>query len=477
METKPARQNRIVEIVIFLLTFILLSRTPLDADLWWHLRAGQVMWEDRTILLVDQFSYTVPGIDWTNAFWASEIFLFIIFKLGGYFAIASFVSLTGAVTFGFLYKTLHGNQVINGLIILLSVLTAAPIWGPRPQIVSFLLLTFLDRWLEEGKNIPLWVLVPFFALWANLHGGWIWGFLLLLAQIAGSLINVLQQETRELKIQILKRTGSLMLWSALSAGAIGLNPNGIEIWKLPFQQVNVSMQIQEWLSPNFHRLDFHPLLWMVFALLVTAPFARGANSWTQLLKVIGFAYLAFVAQRNIALFAIVAAPLLSEWSNAAIQIATRKYPVSSPKDLPKPLTIPLNTSITILLAAIAIGRLYTLTLPPAVEANYPAGAINWLKTNRPEGRLFNSYNWGGYILWKLPTYPVFIDGRADMYGSNLISQWQDVANGRENASQILNTWRVNTILLEPGWPIINILEKESWEIAYQDELSVVLLRK
>lgn len=477
METTPVTKHRIVGIVLFILVFILLSRTPLDADLWWHLRAGQAMWQERTILLADRFSYTVPGIRWFNAFWVSEILLFLLYELGGYFALAGFVSLTAAVTFVHLFERLPGNQIINGLVIMLSALTAAPIWGPRPQIISFLMVALLDRWLEQDKNLPYWMLVPFFALWANLHGGWIWGFLLLSAQIVGSLMNALQQETRENRTQYLKRTGSLMLWSALSVPAVGVNPNGIEIWKLPFQQVNVSMQIQEWLSPDFHRLDFHPLLWMVFALLGTASFARGVNSWSRLLKVIGFAYLTFVAQRNIALFAIVAAPLLSEWLNATLQIVTRKHPVGSPKDLPKRLTIPLNTSIIILLAAFAIGRLYTLTLPPAVKANYPAGAINWLKTNRPEGRLFNSYNWGGYILWNLPDYPVFIDGRADMYGSNLIAQWQDVANGRENALEILDSWDVNTILMEPGWPILAVLEKEGWTIAYQDELSLVLLRK
>ena len=186
------------------------------------------------------------------------------------------------------------------IILLLTAITAAPIWGPRPQIISFLFVAILDYWLDKRGSHP-WILVPLFALWANLHGGWIWGFLLLLAHIAGNLINLLSAPSEE-KTALWQKAKRLLGWSALAMLAVGLNPNGLALWKLPFEQVNVSMQIQEWLSPDFHRLDFHPFLWILFLLLLAAPLA-GKPNWPRLFKVIGFAYLTFVAQRNIALFA------------------------------------------------------------------------------------------------------------------------------------------------------------------------------
>jgi hypothetical protein len=62
--------------------------------------------------------------------------------------------------------------------------------GPRPQILSFLMLALLDLGLDRLRNEPrlrsfTWMLAPFFILWANLHGGFIWGFLLLGAFMAG----------------------------------------------------------------------------------------------------------------------------------------------------------------------------------------------------------------------------------------------------------------------------------------------------
>jgi hypothetical protein len=480
MELQIHKLERLTGIVISILVFILFCRTPVDADLWWHLRAGQVMWEQKTILLVDPFSYTKIGAPWVNAFWLSEILFYGLNRIGGYFALAVFVSLTGAYAFYIVYKRLLGNFFIKGSIILLAALTAAPIWGPRPQLFSFVLIAILDSWLSKAENRkPLagWVLVPLFALWANLHGGWIWGILLLFAEIAGSVTGLILNQSEDQKIVALQRIKSLAGWLCLSTLAVGINPNGLAIWKLPFQQVSVSMQIQEWLSPDFHQFSFHPLLWMLFLLIVFAPFAKKPVSWPRLFKVIGFAYLTFVAQRNIALFAIVAAPLLAEGVNDGIQVFWRDKKTTYHQQLGQRMAKTINIILITALGFVATGYLVGLSQPKQIDVHYPLKAVNWIKTNRPAGRLFNSYNWGGYILWKLPEYPVFIDGRADLYGSEIISQWQDVVNARSNALEILNEWKVNLVFLEPTWPAINMLEINDWKIVYQDEMSVILIRK
>lgn len=479
IEIKKDPFHGFVNAVTFILVFFLLSRTPQDADLWWHLRAGEVMWEQKSILLSDPFSYTRLGVPWINAFWATETLLYLLFRIGGYFALAAFVSLTGAFTFHVIQRRLMGDPFINGFIIILAALTAAPTWGPRPQIISFLLVAFLDYWVSKNRQrrYSRWVIVPLFVLWANLHGGWIWGFLLLIAHAAGMLTTLLLEHSQEQKAAIWNETRSLMGWLVLAALAVGINPNGPAIWKLPFEQVNVSMQIQEWLSPDFHRVDFHPMLWMIFLLILTAPFSVRPPNWSQLFKVIGFAYLTFVAQRNIALFAIVAAPLLSDWLNSVKQDFWKEKRLIPRPSLSPHLTAVLNPSILFLLSVAAAGNLFLASQPVRVDRNYPAGAIEWMKENRPLGRLFNSYNWGGYILWKLPEYPVFIDGRADMYGTEVISQWQDVVHARGNAFEILDTWNVNIVLLEPGWPIVKLLINDGWKTAYQDEQSIILLLK
>lgn len=450
------------------LIFILLTRTAIDADLWWHLRAGQVMAEQKRILLTDIFSYTRFSEDWVNAFWVSEILLYAIYSISGYFGLTFFVAITGAATFYLISRRLSGNPFLNGFILILAAITAAPIWGPRPQILSFFLIALLDNWLIYRR--AKWFLILLFSLWANVHGGWIWGFLLIIAHIVGEIVTQFANQEKDWE-----EVKSLFGWSALSTLALGLNPNGLSIWALPFQQINVSLQIQEWLSPDFHQIAFHPLLWTIFLLLLSAQFSKKQN-WSQLFKTLGFAYLTFFSQRNIALFAIVSVPLLSDWMNEAWQYFQKDTRLKPRGELPRSLRLLINWTLVFALSITAIGNVYLVSQPEKVDVNYPIHAIRWIKENQPKGNLFNSYNWGGYLLWALPQYPVFVDGRADLYGNEIINQWHAVVSGNENAIHILNEWQINLILIEPYWEIIRILESNDWQKVYEDEQAIIFIR-
>lgn len=430
------------------------------------------MWAQKNILLTDIFSYTRAGAPWVNAFWLSDLLLYGLYQFGGMLALSAFVAFTAALTFHITTRGLKSPPLLNSFIIVLAALTAAPIWGPRPQILSFLLLALLDYALRRGMHTRR-LLPPLFALWANLHGGWIWGFLLLIAHETGLTLNAMA--TPEKRTALLRESGQLFIWTLLSALAIGINPNGLSLWKLPFQQVAVSLNIQEWLSPDFHRIDFHPFLWMLFLLVLTAPAAPRPINWPQIFKTLGFAYMTFIAQRNIAPFAITAAPLLAEWSDSALTPFKQKrfFP---PSTLKPRLTTFINAAILLILVILASTNLVVLSQPSRLIEHYPTYAVHWLKANHPTGRLFNSYNWGGYLTWALPEYPVFIDGRADLYGNDLIAQWQEVVNAGPKALSILDAWQIDLVLLEPYWSILPLLEEKGWRVLYQDQVSVLLAR-
>lgn len=474
MKNNETAVNRLLGSLTFIFSFFILTRAPVDADLWWHLRAGQSMWEQHKILLTDTFSYTKFGAPWVNAFWLSEIIFYLLDKLGGYLATTTFVSALGALTFYLIWRRLSGNRFVNIFIIILSVITASPIWGPRPQIISFLFLAILDDWLSKKNN--KWFIVALFILWANIHGGWIWGFLLLIAHTAGLITNLIFTNIQERAI-VYEKIKDMVICGAISAIAISFNPNGLSIWKLPFEQIHVSMQIQEWLSPDFHQIQFHPFLWMIFLLILASPFQSRANDWSRIYKVLGFAYLTFVVQRNIALFAIVAAPLLADWINAALQSLPKIGHQGTRVSSPSRFSLIFNNLLIVTLCVLAISYAFFVSRPSVVDKDYPKNAIAWISNNQPSGRLFNSYNWGGYILWNLQEYPVFIDGRADLYGNEIINQWQSVASAQDNALTILNQWDVNIVLIESNSPVVKLLKENQWRTAFQDEMSVVLIRK
>lgn len=462
--------------VIPILIFFLLSRTPSDADMWWHLRAGKEMWESGQILLTDTFSHTRTGMPWVNAFWLSEIFLYGTYLLGGFFGIAILVSLLGMLTFGFVYFRVREKAPFAGaLIIIIAATAAAPVWGPRPQLFSFLFLAALDFILSRpNQNIlHLAVITGFlFALWANIHGGWIWGILLLLAQLAGNVLATAQQLpfSRKSWPAFLRQA----IPTAIAIFAVGLNPNGLAIWQLPFHTVDVSMQIQEWLSPNFHQIDFHPMLWLLFLLIISLNFSERRMGCAEIFKVIGFAYLSFVSQRNVAPFSIIIAPILALTAHSAMQkfgmtILVQKTTRNSTRSV-------INGMLIITLLGISIFRLYGLSASTLAEKDYPRNATSWLKSQELNGLLFNSYNWGGYLAWELPGIPVYIDGRADLFGDEIISEWHSVVSGTPQGLNALQKRNIQIILLEPTWPVVPLLPTQGWSEVYRDETAVIFTR-
>ncbi len=480
--------DKLILSIALLLIFIIATRTPVDADMWWHLRSGEEMVMQGRILLEDIFSYTRYGSPWVNAFWLSDILTYLIFKMGGYFALGGFVALMTVAIFGIVLKQMQGPAFLRALLLILAALTAAPILTPRPQLFSFLLLALLNYWLYSLKKgtplFPIWWLIPLFAFWANLHGGYIWGILLLIATFAGEVLNHWfgdqKEKTDFLPARTLKK---LFIFTILAIFAVLLNPNGFELWRLPFHTVDVSLAaIQEWHSPDFHQISFHPMLWLLFLFILGLGNSGKKIDFSDLLKVLGFAYMTFYSQRNIAPYAIVLLPVMSHhlaltWKNWTVSPAgmraQRLRASSASQELPFKITRMINRLIIILIVVVALGNLYILTRPAKIDESYPHAAIRWIEENQPPGRLFNSYNWGGYLTWTLSEYPVFIDGRADLYGDEIIGQWWQVAGGGEAAQQILDEWDIKLILLEPSWPVIRELSQYGWELYYEDELAVI----
>ena len=401
------------------------------------------------------------------------------------------------VTLGIVNKQMKAPSFLRAFVLILAALTFAPIWTPRPQLFSFLLLAFLNYWLyslrvknrRDAKNAKfsltaprqLWLLVLFFVLWANLHGGYIWGILLLFAELVGALFDRwFSAKKAEISADTLKK---LFGFSLLSIFAVLLNPNGIALWKLPFHTVDVSLAvIQEWFSPDFHQFSFHPLLWMLFLLIAALGLSRKPIRYGDLFKVIGFSYMTFVSQRNIAPFAIIAAPIivqhlsffLDELPNTPAGMFAQRLLASSPnKQLPLNLARIINIFLISFISLAALINLYLVTRPAEVDALYPADAVRWIAEKQPQGALFNSYNWGGYLTWTLRDYPVYIDGRADLYGDEVIGEWWQVVRGGESAHQILDARQINLILLEPNWALLDELLERGWQLLYQDEKAII----
>lgn len=479
--------ERLFLVVVLLLVFTITTSAPVDNDMWWHLRAGDEMWNQGRILLTDEFSFTRAGEPWVNAFWLSDLGLYVAWKLGGFFAVTLAVSLIAVGVMGIALSQMGGNMYLRGSLILIATMGISANWTARPQLLSFVLLAILDHYLTRhvlnGKTNALWILIPIFALWGNLHGGFIWGILLLIATIVGEMLNQFFGNQPKLSWNEIGRLG---LWSAGATLAVLINPNGVELWKLPFQQVDVSLTIQEWLSPDFHQFYAHPTLWLLFLLIFGLGLSGRRISFTDLFKGLGFAYLFFVAQRNMGPYCIIITPIVAKYLTPTLENLSSAPSIQKIKHIftqtvnktqpPAWISRIVNFTIVSLLAGMFLARAFIVSLPASMEEKVPAQAAAWIKENKPRGPIFNSYNWGGYLTWELREYPVFIDGRADLYGNEIISEWNEISRGTEKGFELLEAYQINLIFLEPHHALLDKLPAQEWTKSYSDSRIVIYER-
>jgi hypothetical protein len=481
-----------IPIVGLLLIWILAARSPVDTDIWWHLRAGKQMAVSGQPVLVDLFSSTRFGQPWMNHSWLSEVFLYYLYSAFGYTGLELWVVVAAVGSMAFIYAQLSGPPIGRVFVLISGSTVAALVWSPRPQLVSLVFFAVVGYLLFQYKYRKvnwLWVLPVLFLFWGNLHGGYLLGLLLAGCMVAGEILNHLMRNDRAERLGWLE-IRNLVGWLGVSSLALLVNPNGLDIWRVPFQTVGVSSLqnfVQEWASPNFHDLYNQPYLWLLFAAVAGIGLAGRRVDGTDLIGLVLFGYLGFVAQRNFGPFALAAMPVLSRGLVQAYKTWKGGEEMGQPVELPQVQTSPrprwqrrVNLLVVGLLALVAFGKLGVTSNPVLMDglinSGNPVGAVAWLKGHQSEGHLLNEYNWGGYLTWALPEYPVFLDGRTDLFGDELIGQWMTVMQAGEGWRAVVDRWDITLIMADPTRPILPVLQQEGWELLYQDSISVLYRR-
>jgi hypothetical protein len=272
-------------------------------------------------------------------------------------------------------------------------------------------------------------------------------------------------------------TRTLLIVLLLAVVAVLFNPNGARMFTYPFETLtSPAMQryIQEWFSPDFHQSEWLPFALLIFGILATSLIARARVPLAHILLLFVFGLAGLRSVRNIPLFVLVAIPVLSAQLAAWIPLR------ASSKLTPRPMQI-LNAAIVALLIVVALLRVSSILLNQAnVErAKFPAAAVEWIQKNRPAPNIYNSYGWGGYLIWKLyPDYLVYIDGRADVHGDVFIEKFLDIYRASPGWENELAQKNVNFILIEPDAPLAAALATNSnWTNVFSDPQSVIYQRK
>lgn len=468
-------------LIVCVVTIALIACEPglvlRDADTYWHLAAGRWMLEHGSVPTLDAFSHSMPGAPWTAFEWLSELVMVGIYRLGGWAGLAALAACCFGLVLALLMRFLLARMepvhallftVLGGGMLLTHLLA-------RPHVMAWVLLAL---WISalvnaaEARRGPPWWVLGLMVLWANMHGSFILGLLL----GAGMALDAVLAHPRGTRMAAARSWG---LFVALSAGAGMLTPSGWQVlWHAVYiMGMKVALaRIGEWLSPNFQQPSVMEL-WLLL-MLALALGGRVRLPWLRMVLVLGLVHLALKHQRNIAVLGLVApflmaTPFARQWyatgtPNRDAQALDQWFlSLSAPA---RPLAIAVCACATVLFATV------TMHLRPPTPAPMiaPKAAVDAAMAAGAKGKVLNEYSFGGFLIYE--GIPVFIDGRADMYGDAFLQKLVDAFQVKERKQFLafLDEHGFGWTLLAPGTPAIAVLDElPGWRRVYADDTAVV----
>jgi hypothetical protein len=451
-----------------------------DPDTYWHLATGRWILEYGTVPQNDPFSHSMPGAAWTAHEWLSELVLTGVHQAAGWAGLAVLAALLFASTLAYVMRFLLARmEPVHAL--LFTAFTASMLMSHllvRPHVLGWLPLAVWVGTLinagEQGRGPPWWLLV-LMVLWANLHGSFTLGLAL---GAALALDAVLLCPPGQRRMAALRWAGFV----GLAVAAAMMTPSGWKgIWyTVEVMRMTVALDvIDEWRSPDFHQpqmLEF----WMMLVLAISCA-GRVRLPWLRLFLVLGLTHLALKHQRNVAVLGLLtpflmAAPLAHQWrATAGVGRDAEKL-----DRVFRALAEPAQRGAMVvgaLLAALLVGTAMQSSRFAPVAERSPEAAVQAAVRAGVIGPVLNSYNFGGYLIYS--GVPVFMDGRADMYGDALLKRYIDALSLHEpeDLPRLLEDYRIGWTLLEPHTPALALLDRlPGWRRIHADGVAVVHVR-
>ena len=474
-------------VYVFAYAFFFAARPLSDADFWWHLKTGEYIIHTHSIPTTDFFSFTNYGKAWVAHEWLSEAIFYVIYSRFGFNVLIVVFAILTALAFWIAYRRCASHPLVAGAAALLGVWTVLPTIGVRPRVFTLLLssvyLALLARYLKRGKGREIWWLVPLMAIWVNLHGGFLIGLVLIGLTLVGLPLDAWLSRERLVAAWPRVRMLSFVLVGCLLA--VMLNPHGIWIYKFPFEIFFSPVQQQaivDWLSPDFHQGEALPLMLLIFLTIGALSLSPRRVRPSELLFFIATLYMNLKSRRHVAIFALVAVPLLADYLQ--IWITERSHgklfsttALHSGRDN----RMALMLGVLFLVPLIAFGaKLKTRVFDEWRQEilKVPLGGVAYLHDNQITGNTFTDPNiWGGYVIWALPSNPVYIDGRIDMYGDDFMKEYLNIIWNGADWREPFNRYGVRVVIIEPNSALSReLLASGQWSKVFADDVSVVFVR-
>jgi hypothetical protein len=447
-----------------------------DPDTYLHIAAGRWMLAHAALPVHDPFSHTLAGAVWVPHEWLAEIALAATYDLGGWSGLVLLTAAAFAVSLALLTRfLLRWAEPFSTLIAV--ALGAALVQGhllARPHLLALPLLVVWSGALFAARDTgsgPPFRLLPVMVLWANLHGGFMFGLALALFLTAEAM---LAPGTRAPEA---RRWGT---FSLLAVAAALVTPNGVAGFFEPFRLIAMpalQASFGEWQSPDFQ--TFQPLeIWLLG--LVALGFATGVRlPLSRLLLLLALCHMALGHVRHAELLGLVGPLAIAASLGPQIADRIRSMPISTFGRAASRLVSPAAPPAVGVIIALSLATGSPLLLRPLKRSDdpvTPSSALAAAARLGLEGPVFNSEGFGGYLTFR--GIPTFIDGRAELYGNAFLDGYLRAERGDEPAlSQLLDRYGVTWTLLRPQQGAVSRLDAlPGWRHVYTDAEAVIHTR-
>lgn len=506
----------IVFISFILTAFLQIQNIALwDNDFWWHIATGKYMVTEKSLMEKDVFSYTSSMKENDNLFperenfilkqyWLGQIIFYLIYEYTGPRGIIIFRTLLYIGTMLFVFWRLKRWSVsapvayIATFVVFMAMMSK--ITGERPVLFTILFTAvtfFLLEDFKDKKDKRIFLLLPLMLLWANLHGGFILGVVMVMVYMISEGINIRFKKNYYTRQQMILFYAAAIAAIALSA----VNPTGWDAFSIAFssQYKPFIDGIQEYQSPLIsYREKFTEVNYWYMTLAALFPIILAVRNkkmdLAQVILLSGFLIMGIIAARFGVYYVIIATIVIGREFDAWLkELFHSRFSEQAYIKFTNLLTI-----ITLCSLLVYIGSFFQFNRNTAIVArgfSVPVNAVDFIEKNNLEGNMLNDFGYGGYITWRLyPSRKTFIDTRALNLTVMTEFHWMvatvNSIYGNEPSQskgplweRLLDHYDINFIFLALhdvfGSPLqlnLKLAESDKWVPVYCDPISIIFVR-
>lgn len=439
-------------------------------DLAYQLRAGAEILASGSVPTTDTWTFTMQGQPWIDQQWGAQAILEVVESIGGWVGLAAFRAALVGLIFGgaALIGLRRGLDVrTSAILALLAFVVTAPALALRPQLLGMVCFVGVLLLVVDRRDHPrrLWLVPIVVAIWANVHGSFFLGPLV---------VGLAWLEDAHDRWPAARRT---LVVAGISALAACLTPFGPLVWIYAAglaSNPSVTARITEW-QPTSLR-DVPGLLFFASALAIVVLIARSGRRvpWPTLAWLGVFFVVGVYAQRGVAW-----------WPIAAVTAIAGTFVTARPERRTETLTMrrinAVVAGVLVLAGLLALpsGRtaLPGSIVPADVVAPAPAALTASLRDlARPGDRVLNPQSWGSWLEYAVPDVLVAVDSRIELFGPGVWDTYESILAGRDGWQRALADWRVTHIVVEAdATAFLDRLAAAGWEIVHEDEDGALLV--